>query len=41
MVDVANQTCGGKILILGGGGYNPENTKNGWMRVLRVIYGEF
>lgn len=41
MVDVANQICGGKILVLGGGGYNPENTKNGWMKVWRIIYGEF
>ncbi|ACI19420.1 acetoin utilization protein AcuC [Dictyoglomus thermophilum] len=37
IVDLANQICDGKIIILGGGGYNPENTKNGWMKVWRVL----
>lgn len=37
MLDLSNDLCGGKMLILGGGGYNPENTKNGWLKVWKVI----
>ncbi|MEN2984446.1 MAG: acetoin utilization protein AcuC [Dictyoglomaceae bacterium] len=35
--NLAHKICDGRLLILGGGGYNPENTKNGWLRILKVI----
>lgn len=35
--NLAHRICDGRFLILGGGGYNSENTKNGWLRILKVI----
>jgi len=34
---LAHDICEGRLLILGGGGYNPENTKNSWMRIIKII----
>lgn len=39
MLELSYELCDGKILILGGGGYNPENTKNGWLKVWNTIKG--
>ncbi|HOP95236.1 MAG TPA: acetoin utilization protein AcuC [Dictyoglomaceae bacterium] len=37
---LAHEICGGKLLILGGGGYNPENTKNGWIKIVELLSRE-
>lgn len=37
---LSHRICDGRLLVLGGGGYNPENTKNGWLRVVYVINHE-
>lgn len=37
MVELSSEICEGKILILGGGGYNPENTKKGWLMIWSII----
>ena len=37
LCDIANKKCGGKILAMGGGGYNPENTAEAWTNVVKVF----
>lgn len=34
---VADQQCNGRLLALGGGGYNPKNTAEAWMSVLNTM----
>jgi len=38
--ELSHKVCDGRLLILGGGGYNPENTKNGWMRIVKILNEE-
>ncbi|MEM2781722.1 MAG: acetoin utilization protein AcuC, partial [Nitrososphaerota archaeon] len=37
LCDVANKKCGGRILAMGGGGYNPENVADAWTNVVKVF----
>lgn len=37
LCDVANKKCGGRILAMGGGGYNPENAAEAWTNVLKTF----
>lgn len=36
---IAHEICGGKILAMGGGGYNAENVSNAWMAVVKELCG--
>lgn len=40
LCEVANKVCGGKIVAMGGGGYNPENVAEAWINVLKVFVKE-
>ncbi|MEM2910314.1 MAG: acetoin utilization protein AcuC [Nitrososphaerota archaeon] len=37
LCDVANKKCGGRMLAMGGGGYNPENTAEAWTSVVKAF----
>lgn len=37
---LAHEKCRGRILALGGGGYDPENVAEAWIKVLEVLNGE-
>jgi acetoin utilization deacetylase AcuC-like enzyme len=37
---MAEQTCGGKILLALEGGYNPEGLRNGVRTVLQMLLGQ-
>ncbi len=36
----AHEKCKGRIVALGGGGYDPENVAEAWLKVLEVLNGE-
>ncbi|MEM3258536.1 MAG: acetoin utilization protein AcuC [Thermoproteota archaeon] len=38
--NVSHEFSNGRLLILGGGGYNVENTSNAWISILKVLVGE-
>jgi len=40
IIDLSNMVCNGKLLILGGGGYNSENTKRGWIKIIEILEKE-
>jgi acetoin utilization protein AcuC len=35
--DFARKICGGRLLAMGGGGYNPENVRDAWMSVVQEL----
>ena len=37
---LAHDTCVGRILAMGGGGYNPRNVEAAWMAVVRALLGK-
>lgn len=37
LCDVANKKCKGRIIAMGGGGYNPENTAEAWTAVVKAF----
>jgi len=37
--DVADRTARGRLLVLGGGGYDPKNTAAGWLAVIETLLG--
>ena len=37
LMKIANQHCGGKLLVMGGGGYNHENIAKTWTAVVDVL----
>lgn len=37
--DVAHKACKGRLVALGGGGYDPENCANAWTAVVRQLVG--
>ena len=37
---ISHKYCGGKIIALGGGGYNQENIGNGWTQVIRSFISD-
>jgi acetoin utilization protein AcuC len=37
--DLAHELCGGRILAMGGGGYNPSNVSSAWTAVARELAG--
>ena len=39
MHDIAHETCSGRLLLLGGGGYNPENVARCWTIMFATITG--
>ncbi|MDG7007508.1 MAG: hypothetical protein JRN06_04615 [Nitrososphaerota archaeon] len=36
---LAHELCGGRILAMGGGGYNPDNVSVAWSSVVRELSG--
>jgi len=38
---LAHQKCNGKLLMLGGGGYNPEGTANAWLEAVKILDQSF
>jgi len=40
LVNLANTYCGGKMLAVGGGGYNLSNLQNAWTGVVHSLLGE-
>lgn len=39
LVKLSEEKCGGRILALGGGGYNPQNVGDAWITVISVLAG--
>ena len=37
--DLAHEVCDGRILAMGGGGYNPANVRDAWISVARALSG--
>ncbi|HYA22116.1 MAG TPA: acetoin utilization protein AcuC [Thermoproteota archaeon] len=37
---IADRQCSGRLLVLGGGGYNPKNTSEAWISVLHALLAE-
>ncbi len=37
LVKLAQQHCNGRLLVLGGGGYNPDNIASGWTAVVKAL----
>ncbi|MDA4130650.1 MAG: hypothetical protein OK457_07755 [Thaumarchaeota archaeon] len=35
--ELSHEICGGRLLAMGGGGYNPENVRDAWMAVVREM----
>jgi acetoin utilization protein AcuC len=38
--NIAHEFSDGRLLVLGGGGYNVENTSSAWVSILKVLLGE-
>lgn len=38
--NISHEFSDGRLLVLGGGGYNVENTSNAWVSILKVLFGE-
>jgi acetoin utilization protein AcuC len=39
MHDLAHEVCGGRIVAMGGGGYDPTNVRDAWSAVVRELSG--
>jgi acetoin utilization protein AcuC len=39
LLEIAKRKCGGRILAMGGGGYNPENVARAWVEVALTLSG--
>ncbi|MEM3096449.1 MAG: acetoin utilization protein AcuC [Nitrososphaerota archaeon] len=39
LAEIADMKCGGRLLAMGGGGYNPENVARAWVEVARRLSG--
>jgi len=37
---LAERHCGGRLLVLGGGGYNRDNLARAWTAVIEALLGE-
>jgi acetoin utilization protein AcuC len=35
--ELAHRICGGRILAMGGGGYNPQNVCDAWLAVVKEL----
>ena len=40
IVKIASEKCGGRIVAMGGGGYNPNNVASAWVNVVKGLLGE-
>lgn len=38
--NLSHEFSNGRLLVLGGGGYNVENTSNAWIAILKILLGE-
>jgi len=39
LLEIARRKCGGRVLAMGGGGYNPENVARAWVEVVSKLSG--
>ncbi|GBC68708.1 Acetoin utilization protein AcuC [archaeon HR01] len=40
LAEIADRKCGGRVLAMGGGGYNPDNVGRAWLAVVKGLAGE-
>ena len=39
LINIASRCCAGKLLVMGGGGYNHDNIARGWVSVVKELAG--